>query len=175
VNIDRALGIDGWMSPGELEWLAKQAEKHDLIAEIGSWMGRSTAAMSDNTDGRIFAIDTWAGSDEPAHHEILADKGPNWLFSEFKRNITDNVTAIRMTSLEAAAYFERRGAKFDMIFLDGAHDTESVRADIAAWLPRLADGGLFCGHDYFTTVKEAVDEVLEVDEAHSIWIMRGRK
>lgn len=175
VGIDRALAIDGWMTQGELEWLAARAAEHDKIAEIGSWMGRSTAALADHTMGVVFAIDTWMGSDEPAHNAILSGKSKDWLFERFMENAATNVIPIRMESVAAAAYLGRKRHLFDMIFLDGAHDVESVKADIEAWRPLLREGGLFCGHDYFTTVKEAVDQYFPVDEAHTIWIMRAEK
>lgn len=37
----------------------------------------------------------------------------------------------------------------DLIYIDGAHDKESVAADLEAWWPVLKRGGLFAGHDYF--------------------------
>lgn len=172
MSIDRARGIQGWMEPNELTWLAEQAKTHYRIAEIGSWLGRSTAALSDHTPGTVVAVDTWAGSDEPAHHALLAGKDPDWLYREFLRNVGSNVEAVRMNSLEAAAVLAER--RFDMIFIDGAHDVASVKADIEAWLPLLEPGGLLCGHDYFTTVKEAVDSVLVARMASgSIWRMEG--
>lgn len=169
--IERADAIGGWMSREELSWLAAMAATHHNIAEVGSWKGRSTAAIADNTSGIVYAIDTWRGSDEPAHHAELDDKDPEWLFGEFEKNRAPNVIAIRGTSLEAAEMFAQQGKTFDMIFIDGAHDVESVKADIRAWRPLLADGGLLCGHDYFTTVQEAVDSLLVVRPGGgSIWV-----
>lgn len=34
-----------------------------------------------------------------------------------------------------------------VVFLDGAHDEAAIRADLAAWLPKVRPGGLLCGHD----------------------------
>jgi hypothetical protein len=38
--------IDGWMRPQELQWLAETAIGKQLVIELGSWHGRSTAALS---------------------------------------------------------------------------------------------------------------------------------
>jgi predicted O-methyltransferase YrrM len=148
------------MNPTELTWLANQARTHSRIVEVGSWMGRSTTALAVNTPGMVWAIDTWEGSEELK--PLLADKPSNWLFETFKANLgsyCDVVVPMRMTSLEGAKTLSDR--KFDMIFIDASHDYESVRADIEAWRPLCASGGLFCGHDYATAwpgVMQAVDE-----------------
>lgn len=54
----------------------------------------------------------------------------------------------------------------DFVFVDANHLYEHVRADIAAWWPKVRDGGLLTGHDYGVYgdargewgVKRAVDE-----------------
>jgi len=122
-------------------------------------MGRSTRAMAESTAGTVYAIDTWRGSAE--HADILKDKPPDWLKNEFLKNMTglQNVKAVQLASLEAADMFQ--GCKFDMVFLDASHDYESVKADILAWRPLVAPGGLLCGHDYnWTEVGRAVNELI---------------
>jgi predicted alpha/beta hydrolase family esterase len=51
----------------------------------------------------------------------------------------------------------------DFVFIDADHKYESVKADIAAWLPKVRPGGHIAGHDYHSDwpgVQKAVDEVL---------------
>lgn len=179
MNIENALKIDGWMKPEELQWLATQAAFHDCIAEVGSWMGRSTRALGDNTAGIVIAVDTWAGSNEPAHKKLLASKDPDWLYEQFKDNVAgllarEIVRPHRTASTAAANHFQEMGIKFDMIFLDAAHDYENVKADIKAWAPLLAKDGLLCGHDFGTCagVNRAVMEAYPTAHkvgAGSIW------
>lgn len=163
VNIEKALLIPGWMSQKELSWLAAQAATHESIAEIGCWMGRSTVALAENTPGTVNAIDTWAGS--PEHQAALEGKPPDWLYEQFRANVKDlwNVFPKRRSSVDAAQeiWLKFRKPIFDMIFIDGAHDYESVKADILAWRILLLPGGLLCGHDYaFPDVTRAVDELI---------------
>jgi hypothetical protein len=48
-----------------------------------------------------------------------------------------------------------------MVFIDGAHDYESVKRDILTWSARLRPGGLLCGHDRNQPgVRRAIDELL---------------
>jgi hypothetical protein len=56
-----------------------------------------------------------------------------------------------------------------MVFIDGSHKYEDVKADIPAYLPKTKK--LICGHDYnWLSVRQAVDEVLgDVKGAETIW------
>ena len=174
--IEYALGnIPGWTAPGDLEYLASAASKSPRIAEVGSWRGRSTYVLAKSTPGMVYAIDTWAGSAE--HKEELAAKPKDWLFLDFKNNMSgvDNITVSRTSSLVAASQCFEAGLKLDMIFIDASHDYAGVRADIVAWLPNLREGGIMCGHDYdpgWPGVKQAVHELIpkfRVPTGSTIW------
>ena len=170
MNIERALTITGWMEPEELEWLAEQASYHTRIVEIGCFQGRSTRALAENTTGWVWAIDPW--KKRPWDTEAVGDG--DWLYEEFRKNMRDlnNVTALQMQSLAAATTFK---TPVDMVFIDGNHDYEAVKADILAWRPLLVEGGLLCGHDYgwpdVPGVKQAVDELVPTVKIgkHLIW------
>lgn len=187
MNIQNALKISGFTHPAELTWLAGQAAKVNAgqnIAEIGCWMGRSTRAMADNTDATIYAIDTWKGSGKE-HEKVLANQPENYLLEEFAKNIGEehlqgprhHVRPLEDTSLKAADYLGGGcyDLRFAMIFIDGAHDYESVKADILAWQPLLLPGGMLCGHDFDggrPGVVKAVRELLpnpRMAGAGSIW------
>ncbi len=166
VNIQRALTIDGWMGDCELEWLADQAQRCQRIVEVGAWMGRTTVALAENTNGTMYAVDTWEGSEE--HQEELKGKPEDWLFEQFRANTRHlrNVIPCQGSSTYWACYFGHvleMNWKVDMIFLDAAHDYANVKADILAWRPLLAPQGLLCGHDIrpaFPGVRQAVEELV---------------
>lgn len=174
-GLEKAKSIFGWMPDSELQWLRQQANVHGAIVEIGSFMGRSTRALAENTRGLVWAVDTWAGSDEEEHRKLLEGKSKDWLYQEFLRNMEglENFTALRMPSLAAADFFTARGTQFDMVFIDADHSYAGVKADILAWRPLVKPGGILCGHDFHTGapgVVQAVQEIFPVVRAfESIW------
>ena len=169
-----------WMSVPELMWLAEHASTHNKIVEIGSWRGRSTRAMADNTNGVVFAVDPWSddiGVFAPFGTKSVSPAGwfdsygdhvsANDVFATFRNSTADllnrKIFPFRMTSVQAANIFSDLGAKFDMVFIDGMHDYAYVYQDIVAWRSLLVPGGLLCGHDYWDPnigVRQAVDELL---------------
>lgn len=167
----KALSIPGWMSPGELRWLAARAAEYPEIVEIGCYKGRSTRALGDATSGHVQAVDCW-----------LPFRDRQWVltgyeFRDFCQNLHDlmlsqKVLAWKLKSVQAAETFKDR--RFDMVFIDGDHTYESVRADILSWRGLLRPGGLLCGHDYthadWPDVKRAVDELYPKRQVfESIW------
>jgi hypothetical protein len=53
---------------------------------------------------------------------------------------------IRLPSVEAAKLFAP--GSVDFVYVDAAHDYESVRGDIAAWWPAISREGILAGHDF---------------------------
>jgi len=182
LEADRIVGLT---HVTQLAWLGEKASKAQMVLEVGSYRGRSTKVLCDNCPGTVTAVDTWRGSpgleDELGFlMEISGD--PDWLYHEFLHNMqgTPNLEIIRGSSGYAAGLMTRSGRKFDMIFLDGLHDYQSVRDDISAWWPLVSDSGMMCGHDFdFPDVAKAIRSCFpEFPEGNhgSIWaVYKGKK
>lgn len=149
IDISRALAIPGVTPTGRnyYPWLAEQAQSRTTIVEIGCWLGGSARAMADNTAGTVICVDPFIRTPDSQDDALWTDD-PEWLWKTFQNNMDGltNVIPMRMTSLEAARWLQ--GWKFDMIFHDADHSYDSVKADMLAWRPMLAPGGLLCGHDW---------------------------
>ena len=167
IDVSVALSIEGWMQEPELVWLAQQASIHTCIVEIGSYKGRSTRALADNTTGNVIAVDTWTGPLSTLARDPLES-----FESEFRTNLEPHVSSGKVIpctpdSIPAYIVIGRSDDgclsiiwEPDMIFIDGDHIYSSVKKDIELWLPKLQNGGLICGHDCgYEEVSRAVNEV----------------
>lgn len=138
--------IWGWMSPEELSWLHATAATMGSIAEVGSLHSRSAFALLAGCSGPVYCVDPWDVDADESYSSFLSHCGH-----------LPSVRPVRGRSPEAADQVP----DVDMVFIDGAHDYDPVRADFAAWLPKARR--LVCGHDYnhpgFPGVRAAVDEI----------------
>ena len=150
--------IEGWMDIDELEWLHDTAVNMNTVVEVGAWKGRSTTALLRGCKGIVFAVDPW--------------RGHQGSYKEFIYNTKEfiHLVIVKMPSMRAVTIFN--GAPVDMVFIDGNHSYDAVKADIEAWLPKTKK--MICGHDYGDPlapgVKQAVDEQFsDVRRVNSIW------
>ena len=150
---------------GELKRLAELAEGKQYVVEIGSYMGRSTKALAIAAAGKVFAVDTWHGSEEDEEGTKTRAVPPDELYATFIRNmryeiIEGKVIPLRCDSVQGADLLQ--DYKFDVIFLDAGHDYEWVTRDIKAWLPLLKKGGVMVGHDLpHPRMEEALNDYLK--------------
>lgn len=173
--------VEGWMSHDELDWLQQKAARCRQVVEIGSWHGRSTKALAQSCPGTVVTVDHFKGSPEDAAFalaEATATGAGGEAREAFHRNLKDELASGKVQLLEmdsrdaARQLYDRVGFFPDMVFLDGAHDSDSVRADIKAWEPLVNRGGLLCGHDSNDhRVSAVLDECLPgwKHGAGSIW------
>jgi predicted O-methyltransferase YrrM len=149
--------VPGMFSEDETRLLyrtVREAPGPGDIAEIGSWMGRTSVIMgmalrdAATPDCVIWAIDHHVGSEE---HASYIEKNGSTL-DRFRRNIAnagleDRIQELVMKSGEASQVLAERGVRLRMTFIDGAHDEDSVREDIGYMLPLMTPGGIVAFHD----------------------------
>jgi predicted O-methyltransferase YrrM len=182
----RVLGIDGWMAEEELDWLYETASKipaDGLIVELGSWFGRSSAALALGMlpSVRLVCIDTWLGTPTEPAHSIAQTID---IHAHFLANMDNlgvgvlpyerdrlGVQYLKMNSVDAAQFFN--DASVDLIFIDGDH--RKVGLDLDAWLPKMKPESIVSGHDYFCfyefiqpQIHEQLTYIHEIH--HSIWV-----
>lgn len=77
------------------------------------------------------------------------------LFNQCKKNmepVQDRIIYVRKKSWKAYKDFE--DDFFDFIHIDGAHYFHGVIKDILYWWPKVKDGCVFSGHDYYSKSKK---------------------
>ncbi|TWT63169.1 class I SAM-dependent methyltransferase [Rubinisphaera italica] len=171
--VERAKFYPGYCFPREVEWLAATAGQQRQDArwcEVGTLFGKSLIVVGHSLPrpATLVSVDLNWGRQE------AAGISAHTAFRELSNGHGLQLHAIRSASVQAAETFPNEW--FDVVYIDAAHDYESVRADIDAWLPKIRTGGMICGHDFndalFPGLIKAVDETpLETtNPAGSIWM-----
>jgi hypothetical protein len=158
----QSIGEDWFSYPFLYKRMVDNATMTARFVEVGVWKGRSVAFMgveiiNSGKNITLDCVDTFAGSSEhidPSHpffnKQLLDD--PQWLYNEFVRNtqpVASVINPIKAVSWEAAQLYDDNS--LDFVFLDAAHDYDSVVKDINAWLPKVGVGCHLAGHDYNET------------------------
>lgn len=146
--------------------IADLVREHGLRvgAEIGVAEGRFSAGLlSLCPDLLLWAFDdyrpgykTWMGTEWDA----ATQDANRATFLAILPRFAPRLTFVEKSSLEAAAWLD--DGALDFVFIDADHSHEAVSADIAAWTPKIRDGGWITGHDFdsvkFPGVVRAVEE-----------------
>ena len=154
-------------------------------------LGKSTALMVEllaavEERPRFCAYDRFDALPLPEAHDPemrgyleAAARRPHGRYQAVREMLGDGLALVDvfpMDSLTAAATHPLGSASF--VFLDDNHETDHVRAELAAWWPVVRQGGVLAGHDYdWPSVRAAVDPwaaALGVDVAAvgRAWVVR---
>jgi predicted O-methyltransferase YrrM len=167
-DLDSVCSVDGWLTRQEASLLYDLAHNADGdIAEIGSWQGRSTSALAlGSMAGRkqtVYAIDPFIGPQMLARSTSL-DNSPTGIECSPER-LRKNLDAVGVNGLVRIVPKQSQDALGDvpldlsLLFIDGAHDYESVCRDIDLYMPRVKMGGFVILHDVAYTDKGVVRAV----------------
>jgi predicted O-methyltransferase YrrM len=140
-DFQSGLGNSAWLLYG----LARSIRPKVCI-EIGSARGKSACfiglALRRNGGGKLYAIDPHAATNWNDGKSVDT-------FSIITENlrragVTEFVEIVRQTSGEASKGWDK---KIDLIFIDGDHSYEGVKADWELFLPHLNEFGVAVFHD----------------------------
>jgi len=147
--------------------------KELLVVEVGSYVGWSAIKMAEVCASRgvkvtILCVDTWLGSPEfyTQSHWLHLKKvqGYPTIFHHFTRNIKslgfhDVIVPLPLASASAAELLAHYKVEPDLIYVDAAHEYESVKMDLSYYWKLLKSGGVMFGDDFsWPGVKKAVEE-----------------
>lgn len=158
-----ATALQGMHAPERQAYMAAavhkigQGKTHLRILEIGSYMGASAltwglaVGLLTQASAELICVDPWDsadtsqyGSGEMANH--LKTGLARQVFLHNMRFLPERVSLRSIEATSVAAMAQIAGP-FDIIYIDGCHLYEEVRADLAGGKALLADGGFLCGDD----------------------------
>ena len=139
--------VDGWCDFRDLYTaIARKLQDGDTFVEVGAWKGQSIIHLCQRLQdmektAKLYAVDTFSGD---------ADTGKANVHPEFDHNVqaagcSYNIIPVALPSVVASEGFE--GASLAGVFIDAAHDYDSVLADLKAWGPKVKECGIIAGHD----------------------------
>ena len=151
-------GTDGMMPPRELLAVVRLAYgcpvEGDTV-ELGSWVGLTTcylaAACRARGRGRVFAVDTFAGTKEGGETYASTAKYGGSTYETFGQNVRASGLADRVQAhvgLTTETVERHRGRPVRFLLIDADHSYEGVKADFECWSPLVAPGGFIVFHDY---------------------------
>ncbi len=172
------LGEDWFTYPNLYKSIVEKFPTNSHFVEIGTWKGMSAAYMAveiinSGKQIKFDCVDTW--DFVPSQTEI-SEEMYEGLYETFLKNIEpvkQQINPIKALSWDGANYYTDQS--LDFIFIDAAHDYESVKKDINAWFPKLKKDGIIAGHDYTwcEDVQKAVNEYFAgktIYESEGCWI-----
>ena len=172
-----AANVQGWNSDQPLFKELIEKTRPTVIIEVGTWLGASAIHMAKicrelGLQTTIYCVDTWLGAEEfwtsKAHTEdrdLRQKNGYPQVYFDFLANVVqhecqDLIVPIPNTSIIGSIILQDRGALADLIYIDGSHIYQDVKADILAYKNLLSPKGLMFGDDAgWGSVKMAVSEV----------------
>jgi hypothetical protein len=147
--------IDGWLTHDEATALYELAMAADgPIIEIGSWRGRSTAALAlGSMFGRgqpVFAVDSFIGV-PPVDRLTAKGENPAWNSSS-PQQLRANLDAVGVNGLLKIVPKDSSEAAGDvpecaLLFVDGGHHYDVVCRDLELYLPKVKERGHVVVHD----------------------------
>jgi hypothetical protein len=159
--------IEGWLTADEGALLTELCDGKRVM-EIGSYCGRSTVCIARRA-ASVDCVDWWDGRATAVPQPTMAKFSEN-----IKRYKVDHKCSIRFP-------YEPIDKEYDVVFIDGAHDYESVKIDIGKALRALSPTGVIVFHDYQSPndpgVTQAVDELLAsgahlIQKQHTLAVVR---
>lgn len=176
----------GWFGECNERMLGNFLDEHtEVVLELGSWLGKSTRFIAQRAKhATILTVDHWKGTTQITNDAPeCAEKLP-LLYETFLTNCWEykaRIVPMKTTTLEAIEEVRYYGIKPDVVYLDAAHDYDSVKAELGKCLDLFPDA-IMVGDDFspkWDGVMRAVWEHAEdycrgVAFASHAWAICGR-
>lgn len=122
-----------------------------IMVEVGCAHGGFAKIVLSQWQGNQYRmVDPWRAQDPSIYKERQEEswKYEHW-FDECRElsERDSRVVVTRLLSKEASTLIQ--DGTLDCCYIDGNHSLEAVTEDLESWWPKVKDGGLFGGHDFY--------------------------
>ena len=166
--------VTGWHGDSAIFGRLIREVSPNHIIEVGTWLGQSALTMaghikSEELHCQITCVDTWLGAlefwtwgkDTP-ERDLLLRHGYPQIYYQFLSNVVhaEAQDVILPLPLPSSIAWKAITQPAQLIYIDGSHEYEDVKADCLSFWNLLADGGIMFGDDYdWPEVRRAVHDV----------------
>jgi len=156
----------------------RPGDKHTIL-EIGCYEGLSSVYFADNlldhAEASLMCVDPFLRLETNDHaHLLQSDEEANFDYNITHCKHSDKITIHKITS---DAFFETNERKFNFIYIDGSHECNTVKRDIANAFRCLELRGIMWMDDYLgddgISIKTAMDTALSNLQGHYELIHKG--
>jgi len=146
-ELRNAYSITSHLTEKERYVLFNLAKEKKTILEIGSYVGASAAcfgaAVKDSGKCKIYCIDTW-------NNDAMTEgkKETYQLFMENIKPFQKDIVPVRGFSTEVIEQISGSTDHLDLLFIDGDHSYEGVKADWESYKSFLRKGSIVVFHDF---------------------------
>jgi hypothetical protein len=172
--LDIIMGIEGQITRSEaraLVDLTKEIPSDSLIVEIGTYRGRSTIALAFGSlihdKNRVYAIDPHL----PFKGLLGGIFGPGDLSALYKNivfaDLGEKISVVCLPSVKVARSWSNKN--IGLLWIDGDHRYNSVRADFEAWENFIIDNGIIVFHDsHIEDIRKLIEELIASDKINHL-------
>jgi hypothetical protein len=149
-DLANVMSIEGALTAAEARLLYNAAEciRDGCIVEIGSWRGRSTAALAYGARAG-YGVPVYAVDPHERFHDVLggeyfgSDDRAAFMQNILRFGLSDIVRLVNLSSECIASWPDVVG----LLWVDGDHRYIGVKRDLNIWLPYLRPDATIVFHD----------------------------
>lgn len=176
----------GWFGECNEKMLSRFInEDTRIVLELGSWLGKSTRFIARKAKhATVLTVDHWLGTTQISNDAPDTNVKLPTLYETFLSNcwnFKSRIVPMRTNTLDAIDELVAAGINPNVVYLDAAHDYDSVRAELGKCIAHFPDA-TFIGDDFspkWDGVMRAVWEHAE-DNGYAVsfyshaWAISGR-
>lgn len=163
----KSLAVHGLMTTEEVRLLHELAGdiQRGCIVEIGSYHGKSTAALAQGAinggKAQVYAIDPYKTFTGPLGGKFGPHDRARLLENLLLAGVAEHVALIHLTSEQASKGWQD---PISLLWIDGDHSYHGVKTDFESWDPFVIKSGLVAFHDSLDPLlgpNQLIGEILE--------------